>query len=166
MKQGWPTWLGAALVLALVALVIGETMLSGEVAQDLEVVVTSPTEGLGEGRFHFDQHLTVAASPRKLDEPACLASLDREGRWLGEVRAMEAQGSRWKTTLSAADLSASHFGPVWVVVISGEADCAALRAIEPSTSGSSRPMEALSEVMSQRKIRFGIIQIFIHDKLS
>lgn len=164
--RGWSIAFGALAVLAAGA-VVADTLLSSEQGGELTVAVTSTAEGMGPGRFLYDQPVTVAATPGRAGSGACLVAFDQTGQWLGEPTEMGEGEGAWRKDLSASELSSSHFGLVWVVVVAGVTPCASLMPLSHVTRGAERPIEALSVELRKRSgTTWGVDRVFVHDKLT
>lgn len=155
------------LAVAVVAAVVFDTLTSGDQGGDLVVDVSSEVEGLGPGRFRFDQPIEVSARPVLSGQPACVVAFDRMGQWFGPPQAMQLEEGRWVYAASASQLSNAHFGLVWVVVAAGLDSCETFASMQSASRGAERPVEALAMRLRQSGgVRYGVARIFVHDKLT
>ncbi|MBH23435.1 MAG: hypothetical protein CMH57_03015 [Myxococcales bacterium] len=158
-----------ALIVGLACVVVWDTLVGSEGgAPEAWRVEVSAEQQLAPDRFAYSERLKVeaCAEPREA-EVVCLGAIGRDGAWLGAPRALTAgQGEGcWGAEVSAADLSDAHYGPLWVVVVSGVSSCQELGALREALRGQQRPRVALASEVERLGWAWGAARIYVHDKL-
>lgn len=160
------TALGLVAVAAVAGLVWISLTSAPAPGESLKVVAVSDVAPLGVDRFVYTALLTLEVSPRDQRE-ACLLVLNREGELLGEPWPLQkGQARLWTTTAPASRLSASSYGPLWLVAMAGPGGCQEARPLLSGARGAAQPLEALAAAMKEAPgWAWGVRRVYVHDKL-
>ncbi|MEO1266653.1 MAG: hypothetical protein AAFX99_01055, partial [Myxococcota bacterium] len=158
--------LGGILVAALAGWVVWSTLEGDQEPPELWELKVTAAQQLAPDRFVYSEALTIEACGLKPSPgPVCVGAMDRSGVWLGEVRALKPEGECWTQTVSAAELSDAHYGPLWLVVVSGLKACTQWAPLVEATRGQGQPRAALGAAIEEHGWVWGTTRIYIHDKL-
>ena len=161
--------LGTLGALAFLAAISG-TLSTPESFPKTLTLTTSADKEISPSRFFFNSTVTVrVCANTTINGAVCVLALERSGAWLGDVHQLAPLGPRcWSLQLRADKLSASRFGPLWLVALAHNSPaegCAPIGHLETSTKGSEQPLEALSEALrtQTKPLEWGAERVYVHD---
>lgn len=157
---------GALLALGLVGVIVFDLVSPEQGAEQTLVVKVDGDQKLEEGRFNYSAKISVGVSPRQQGAKGCVVVLGRQGQILGKPWELVPGTGGWSMEASASKLSASHYGPLWLVALEGPGDCRQASDFVKDIEGRDQPTQAVGALVAAHpQWRWGAARVYIHDKL-